>query len=157
MTEFREIADEAGPVDGRVAILVTRWNSFITDSLLKGALGALARHGVEPDRIDVIRLPGAFELPIVAKRTAATGNYRAIIALGCVIRGGTPHFEYVSGECTTGLGQVQREVDLPITFGILTVDNVEQAIERASDDPNNKGEEAALTALEMIRLLDKIS
>lgn len=155
-SEIRDIVEEAGSVDGRLAILVTRWNSFITDNLLKGAINSLQRNGLKNDQIDVVRLPGAFELPMVAKRVAATGNYEAIIALGCVIRGGTPHFEYVSGECTAGLGQVQRDADVPITFGILTVDNVDQAIERSGEGPNNKGEEAALTALEMVRLLQKI-
>lgn len=142
---------------GKIAILTTRWNSFITDNLLVGATKALTRNGVPEDQIEVVRVPGAFELPVTAQQVLATGNYDAIIALGCVIRGGTPHFEYVSGGCMEGLMAVQLDFSLPVGFGVLTVDTTEQAIERSADDANNKGAEAALTVLEMLNLLGEIS
>jgi len=111
---------------------------------------------MDDSQITVVRVPGAYELSIAALKLAESGNYAAIIALGCVIRGGTPHFEYVSTGCNDGLNQVQIKTGVPVTFGVLTVDNVDQAIERSGEDPNNKGEEAALTALEMISVLRKI-
>lgn len=142
---------------GRIAILTTRWNSFVTDNLLAGSAKALIRNGVSEDQIEVVRVPGAFELPLTAQQVLATGNYAAIIALGCVIRGGTPHFEYVSGGCMDGLMRVQLDSGIPIGFGVLTVDTTEQAIERSGNDANNKGAEAALTVLEMLNLLSEIS
>jgi len=145
MTEIKTIEADIGQVEGQVAILVTRWNSFITDNLLEGALRALKRNDIDDSQITIVRVPGAYELSIAA-----------LIALGCVIRGGTPHFEYVSTGCNDGLNQVQLKTGVPVTFGVLTVDNVDQAIERSGEDPNNKGEEAALTALEMISVLRKI-
>ncbi len=141
---------------GRIAILTTRWNSFITDNLLDGAIKALIRNAVPEDQIEVVRVPGAFELPMTAQSVLQSGNYSALIALGCVIRGGTPHFEYVSGGCMDGLMQVQLKADIPVGFGVLTVDTTEQAIERSADDTNNKGAEAALTILEMMNLLREI-
>ena len=157
MSELNNIEAEIGSVDGNIAILVTRWNSFITDNLLAGALRALERNGIAESQISVVRVPGAFELPLTAQKVAQTGDFSAIVALGCVIRGGTPHFEYVSAGATEGLNRVQLDTGVPVTFGVLTVDDVEQAIERSGEDPNNKGEEAALTALEMVRLFDQIS
>ena len=157
MSEYKAIEADIAAVDGNIAILVTRWNSFITDNLLAGAIRSLERNGVDQSQLSVVRVPGAFELPLTAQKIAQTGNYVAIIALGCVIRGGTPHFEYVSAGATEGLNRVQLDTGIPVTFGVLTVDDVEQAIERSGEDPNNKGEEAALTALEMVRLFDKIS
>lgn len=145
------------PDNGKIAILTTRWNSFITDNLLDGATQAMIRNAVPEDRIEVIRLPGAFELPVVAQRALATGKYDGLVALGCVIRGGTPHFEYVSGGCMEGLMAVQLDFSIPIGFGVLTVDTTEQAIERSADDANNKGAEAALTVLEMLNLIGDIS
>lgn len=156
MSEITNIEAEIGQVDGNIAILVTRWNSFITDNLLEGALRSLKRNNIEESQITVVRVPGAYELSITAQELAITGNYDAIIALGCVIRGGTPHFEFVSAGCNDGLNRVALDTGVPVTFGVLTVDNVDQAIERSGEDPNNKGEEAALTALEMISLLEKI-
>lgn len=156
MTEITHIEAEISKVDGNIAVLVTRWNSFITDNLLAGALRALERNNIEESQIAVVRVPGAYELSLAAKKLAKTGNYSAIIALGCVIRGGTPHFEFVSTGCNDGLNQVQLTTGVPVTFGVLTVDNVDQAVERSAEDPNNKGEEAALTALEMIALLRQI-
>src|SRR5690554_988216 len=141
---------------GRYALLVSRWNSFVVDRLKEGAIDTLLRHGIADDQIDIYYTPGSFELPLVAKRIAAKGEYAAIVALGAVIRGGTPHFEYVAGECTKGLAQVSLESGIPIAFGVLTVDTIEQAIERAGTKAGNKGVEAAATALEMVSLLGKI-
>lgn len=156
MTAITTIEGDMTPNNAKFTILVTRWNEFITDSLLKGALESLRRHGISESQLTVIKVPGAFELPLVAKKIADRGEADAIIALGAVIRGGTPHFEYVSGECTKGLGQVSMSAGIPVAFGVLTVDSIEQAIERAGSKAGNKGEEAALTALEMVSLLSKI-
>ncbi|MEL0037175.1 MAG: 6,7-dimethyl-8-ribityllumazine synthase [Gammaproteobacteria bacterium] len=141
--------------DARYAILVTRFNSFITESLLNGATDALKRHGIKESQIKVYYVPGAYELPLVAKKLAQTGECEAIIALGAVIRGGTPHFDYVAGECAKGLGQVSLDAAIPVTFGVLTTDSIEQAIERAGTKAGNKGAEAAMTALEMVNLLSQ--
>ncbi len=138
------------------ALVISRWNSFIVDSLEKGALDALRRHGVNDDQLTIVRVPGAFEMPVTAARLAATHRYSAIIALGAVIRGGTPHFEYVANECVKGLAQVSLTHALPVTFGVLTVDNIEQAIERAGTKAGNKGAEAALSALEMVDLFRQL-
>ena len=139
--------------DGRYGILVTRFNSFITESLLSGAVDALKRHGIKESQITVYYVPGAYELPLLAKKLANSGNFDALIALGAVIRGGTPHFDYVAGECAKGIGQVSLDATLPIAFGVLTTDSIEQAIERAGTKAGNKGAEAAMTALEMVNLL----
>ena len=136
----------------RYGILVARYNSFIVDRLLDGALDALRKHGVQDRDISLVKAPGAYELPLIAKKMADSGSYDAIVALGAVIRGGTPHFEYVAGECIKGLSQVGLNSGLPIAFGVLTVDSIEQAIERAGSKAGNKGEEAALTAIEMLSL-----
>ncbi len=140
----------------RITLLVTRWNSFVTDNLLRAAANALTRNGVEPAHIRVVRVPGAFELPRAARQVVSAGEVDAIVALGCVIRGGTPHFDYVCRGCMDGLMRVQLDAGIPISFGVLTVDNTEQALERSADDPNNKGEEAALTALEMLNLIRRL-
>jgi 6,7-dimethyl-8-ribityllumazine synthase len=142
--------------NGNYAIVVGRWNSFVVEHLLDGALDTLRRHGVTDEQVTVVRAPGAFEIPLVCKKVAAKGGVDAIIALGAVIRGGTPHFEYVSGECTKGIYQVGMDYGLPVAFGVLTVDTIEQAIERSGSKAGNKGEEAALSALEMVSLLGKI-
>ena len=141
---------------GRFALVVGRWNSFVVEHLLEGAVDALRRHGVGEDQLTIVRAPGAFEIPLVCKKVAATGNYDAIIALGAVIRGGTPHFEYVAGECTKGLAQVTMEYGIPCAFGVLTVDSIEQAVERSGTKAGNKGEEAAMSALEMVSLMGKL-
>ena len=141
---------------GKYVLLVSRWNSFVVEHLKEGAIDALVRHGVAKDNIDVVYAPGAFELPLVAQKLAGGGKYDAIVALGAVIRGGTPHFEYVAGECTKGLAQVSMNAGIPVAFGVLTVDSIEQAIERSGTKAGNKGAEAALTALEMVSLLSKI-
>ena len=140
----------------RFAILVTRFNSFITESLLAAAVDTLKRHGVGESQIDIVRVPGAFELPLVASRLADPEKYGALIALGAVIRGGTPHFDYVAGECAKGLGQISMSTGMPIAFGVLTTDNIEQAIERAGTKAGNKGADAAITALEMVNLLNQL-
>ncbi|MBI5041547.1 MAG: 6,7-dimethyl-8-ribityllumazine synthase [Gammaproteobacteria bacterium] len=140
----------------RIALLVARFNSFVVDSLLAGAVDCLKRHGADAQDMTIVRVPGAFEMPLVAKQLAASKKYDAIIALGAVIRGGTPHFEYVAGECTKGLASVGMEFDIPVAFGVLTVDSIEQAIERAGTKAGNKGVEAAMSAIEMIDLLKRL-
>jgi 6,7-dimethyl-8-ribityllumazine synthase len=140
----------------RFAIVLARFNSLIVERLLEGTLDTLRRHGVEEDRITVARVPGAYELPLAAKALAKSERYDAIIALGCVIRGSTPHFDYVAGEAAKGLAQVSLDTDRPIAFGVLTTDSIEQAIERAGTKAGNKGVDAALSAIEMVSLLQKI-
>ena len=139
----------------KVAIVVSRFNGFITDRLLDGALDALRRHGVEEKGITVIRVPGSFEIPLGVRR-AAGQKVDAVIALGALIRGGTPHFDYLSAEVTKGVAQVMLETGIPVSFGVLTTDTVEQAIERAGTKAGNKGAEAAQSALEMVSLLRKM-
>lgn len=156
MSNIKTIEGDFKPGSASYAIVVARFNSFIVDSLLDGAIDALNRHGVTDSAITVIKVPGAFELPLVVKQLADSENYQAIIALGAVIRGGTPHFEYVAGECVKGLSQVSLNSSLPVAFGVLTVDTIEQAIERAGTKAGNKGAEAAMTALEMVSLLSKL-
>ncbi|MGK2889607.1 MAG: 6,7-dimethyl-8-ribityllumazine synthase [Candidatus Malihini olakiniferum] len=142
--------------DARIAIAIARFNHFINDSLLEGAIDALKRIGqVKDENITVVWVPGAYELPITACALAKSG-YDAVVALGTVIRGSTAHFEYVSGECSSGLANVAINSDIPVTFGVLTTESIEQAIERAGTKAGNKGAEAALTALEMINILKNI-
>ncbi len=141
---------------GKYALVVGRWNSFVVEHLLEGAIDTLRRHGVSDDNMTIVRAPGAFEIPLVCQRVAKSGKFDAIVALGAVIRGGTPHFEHVAGECTKGIAQVSLNHDLPIAFGVLTVDSIEQAIERSGTKAGNKGAEAALSALEMVSLLEQL-
>ncbi|MFO1368734.1 MAG: 6,7-dimethyl-8-ribityllumazine synthase [Marinagarivorans sp.] len=141
---------------GRYALLVSRWNSFVVEHLKDGAIDTLQRHGINPSDITVVYAPGAFEFPLAAQKLARSGKFDAIIALGAVIRGSTPHFDYVAGECTKGLAQVSLDAGIPVSFGVLTVDSIEQAIERSGTKAGNKGAEAAATALEMVSLLSKI-
>ena len=140
----------------RFCIAVTRWNGFVVESLEAGAIDTLKRHGARDEDITIVRLPGAFEMPLVLERIARKGEYDAIIALGAVIRGGTPHFEYVAGECVKGMAQVSLSHGVPIAFGVLTVDTIEQAIERAGTKAGNKGGEAAASAIEMVNLLREL-
>jgi 6,7-dimethyl-8-ribityllumazine synthase len=142
--------------DAPYAIVVGRFNSFVTESLLKGALDTLKRHGVAEDNITIIRVPGAYEMPLATQRLAATQKYAAIIAVGAVIRGGTPHFDYIAAECSKGLATVSLKHDIPVAFGVLTVDTIEQAIERAGTKAGNKGADAALTAIEMVSLFRQL-
>lgn len=156
MSNVRIIEGDFSTTGAHYALVVSRFNSFIVDSLQSGAIDALVRHGVPEKNITVIKVPGAFELPLVAKRAAQSGKYAAIIALGAVIRGSTPHFDYVAGECAKGIGQVGMAHDLPVVFGVLTVDTIEQAIERAGTKAGNKGADAALTAIELVSVLRKL-
>ena len=153
MKQIKTIEGDLTPNDGRYAIIVGRWNAFVVESLLEGAVDSLMRHGVSEENITIIRAPGAFEIPLVAQKAALSMQYDAVITLGAVIRGGTPHFEYVAGECVSGLTRTSLETGVPVTFGVLTVDTIEQAIERAGTKAGNKGEEAAMTAFEMVSLL----
>lgn len=140
----------------KIGLVVSRFNEFITTKLLGGAMDTLQRHGVSDADITVAWAPGAFEIPLVAKRMAQSGAYDAVIALGCVIRGATPHFDYVAAESAKGVGHVMLETGVPVLFGILTTDNIEQAVERAGTKAGNKGVDAAMGALEMINLLEQI-
>lgn len=137
---------------GRFAICVSRFNGFITEELLKGALDALTRHGVADEAIDVFRCPGAFDLPPVVRQVARGGRYLGVVCLGAVIRGGTPHFDYVAGEVAKGVGQIALEADCAVTFGVLTCDTIDQAVERAGTKAGNKGADAAVACLEMANL-----
>ena len=137
---------------GRFAICVSRFNGFITEQLLSGALDALVRHGVKEDSIDVYRCPGTFELSSVVSRAAESEKYVGVVALGCVIRGGTPHFEYVAGEVSKGIGRAAIDSECAVTFGVLTTDTVEQAVDRAGVKAGNKGADAAVACIEMVNL-----
>jgi len=139
--------------DLRIGLVATRWNDFIVSNLVSGAKDALVRHGVAEEDIGLALVPGAFEIPLVAKRLAMSGKYDAIVCLGAVIRGATAHFEYVAGEVAKGIASVMLETGVPVTFGVLTTETLEQAIERAGTKAGNKGAEAALAAIEMANLL----
>ena len=156
MSTPRTVEGEVAAGGRKVAIVAARFNDFIVASLLKGATSAWLERGGEAEDLLVARVPGAFELPMAARKLAASGRYDAVIALGCVIRGGTPHFEYVAGECARGLQQAGLESGVPVIFGVLTVDTVEQAIERAAVGAGNKGGEAMEAALEMAALLARL-
>jgi 6,7-dimethyl-8-ribityllumazine synthase len=145
------------PKDARFAIVAARFNEFIVDRLVDGAIDTLRRHGVDDSRIDVVRVPGAFEIPVACKHLAESGKIDAVIAIGCVIRGATLHFELVAGEAAKGCGQVAAASGVPVIFGVLTTDTIEQAIERAGTKAGNKGSEAAACALEMASLLRTLS
>lgn len=153
---YKTISGELTGADQKLGIVLGRFNSFIGDALLSGAIDVLERHGVSTAHISVAYVPGAFEIPLAVQKMAKSGDYDGVIALGAVIRGSTPHFDYVAGECAKGLNSVQLETGLPIGFGVLTVDSIEQAIERAGTKAGNKGAEAAMTVLEMVNLLRKI-
>ncbi|MFO8024991.1 6,7-dimethyl-8-ribityllumazine synthase [Thiohalophilus sp.] len=140
----------------RFGLAVARFNSFVVESLLNGAVDTITRHGGSESDIEIVRVPGAYELPLVVQRMAQGKNYDAIIALGAVIRGGTPHFDYVAGECVKGISSVMLQHDVPVAFGVLTVDTIEQAIERAGTKAGNKGAEAAMSAIEMVNLLKNL-
>ncbi|MDL2272522.1 6,7-dimethyl-8-ribityllumazine synthase [Desulfovibrio sp. OttesenSCG-928-I05] len=140
----------------RIAILAARFNDFIVDRLISGAVDYLSRHGGERDNLTIIRVPGAFEMPVVCARLAKSGKYDGILALGAVIRGSTPHFDYVASEATKGFAHVMLESGVPVGFGLLTTDNIEQAVERAGTKAGNKGVDAAAALLETIRVLEQI-
>ena len=136
----------------RVAIVVSRFNDFVTERLLEGAQAALAEAGLTEGNVDVLRVPGAFEIPMAAQRIAEVGNVAAVVCLGCLIRGATPHFEYIAGACANGITAAAASTGVPMAFGVLTTNSVEEALERAAPGPSNKGREAADAALEMARL-----
>jgi len=138
------------------AIIVSRFNDFICSKLVEGAMDALRRHGVNEEKVALVKVPGAFEIPVTAKRLAAEGKYDAVICLGAVIRGATPHFDYVASEVAKGIALVSLESNIPVTFGVLTTENLEQAIERAGSKVGNKGWDAALAAMEMVNLFKEM-
>ena len=156
MTDIKSLDGDLVVRGARFGIVLARFNSFIGERLLDGALDALVRHGAERSHIEVARVPGAFEMPLALKHLAATKKYDGLIALGCVIRGETPHFEYVAGEATRGITQVGQQFDVPVGFGLLTVDTIDQAIARAGAKAGNKGADAALAVIEMVNLLKKL-
>lgn len=156
MTDIRTLEGDFTQCSGQYALVVGRFNGFVVDSLVEGALDTLRRHGIAESDITIIRVPGAYEMPLAVKKVASTSHYDAVIALGAVIRGGTPHFDYVAGEASSGLGAVSLETDVPVAFGVLTVDSIEQAIERSGTKAGNKGGDAAMTALEMVSLFRKL-
>ena len=141
----------------KFGIVIARFNSFIAERLLEGALDTLARSGVNVEEVEVARVPGAFEIPLVAQKMARSGRYDALICLGAVIRGATPHFDFVANEAAKGIAQASMESGIPIIFGVLTTDTIEQAIERAGSKAGNKGSECAVTAIEMVNLLPQLS
>ncbi|MBI5634522.1 MAG: 6,7-dimethyl-8-ribityllumazine synthase [Nitrospirae bacterium] len=140
----------------KFAIIVSRFNDFITGKLLDGAVDALLRHGAKDEDIDVVKVPGAFEIPLAAKKVAEKGSYHAVICLGTVIRGATPHFDYVAAEVSKGVASVSLDTGVPIAFGVLTTDTIEQAVERAGTKSGNKGFDAAVTAIEMAQVFKKL-
>jgi 6,7-dimethyl-8-ribityllumazine synthase len=140
----------------KFGIVVSRFNEFITSKLLDGAVDALLRHGAKEEDIDVVRVPGSFEIPLIAKKLALKGTYNAIICLGAIIRGSTPHFEYIAAEVSKGIATTSMETGVPVAFGIITSDTIEQAIERSGTKSGNKGWDAAMTAIEMAQLIKKL-
>jgi 6,7-dimethyl-8-ribityllumazine synthase len=155
MTEMISAKLDAGP--HRFALVVARWNEFITSRLLGGAIDALVRHGAARENLTQVWVPGSWEIPLAAQRLAGSGRYQAVICLGCVIRGQTPHFEYVAAEVAKGIAQVTLATGVPVTFGIITADSLEQAIDRAGTKAGNKGADAALAAVEMANLLPQLA
>ena len=153
----RTLEGDLLPPPGRYAIVAARFNELVVDRLTAGALDALSRHGVTDDRIDVVRVPGAFEIPLVARKLGNGGHYAAVVCLGCVIRGDTDHYDHVAGAATSGIASAAAEANVPIIFGVLTCDTLEQALHRAGAKAGNKGYEAAVTAIEMVNLLAKLS
>ncbi len=142
--------------DLRFGIVTTRFNEFVVEPLLRGALDALKRHGATEKQIEIVRVPGAFDMPVVVRKLALSHRYEALVALGAVIRGQTPHFDYVAGECASGLARIAVESGVPIGFGVLTTETMEQAVDRAGGKAGNKGADAALAALEMANLLRRL-
>ncbi|HZW60453.1 MAG TPA: 6,7-dimethyl-8-ribityllumazine synthase [Woeseiaceae bacterium] len=157
MDKIRTLEGELSARDVRFTIVASRFNDFIVESLIKASLSCLRRHGADDADVEIVRVPGAFEMPLAVDRIAASRRADGIVALGAVIRGGTPHFEYVAGECVSGIAAASRAHGVPVGFGVLTVDTIEQAIERAGTKAGNKGEEATLAVIEMVSLLRKLS
>lgn len=155
MSEIKMIEGDFQTGKGRYVIVVGRFNSFVVDSLLTGALDTLKRHGVAESQITVVKVPGAYEMPLAVKKVLGSMPCDAVIALGAVIRGGTPHFDYVANECTKGIAQASLDFGKPVSFGVLTTDTIEQAVERSGTKAGNKGAEAAMAAIEMVSLFQK--
>jgi 6,7-dimethyl-8-ribityllumazine synthase len=153
---MRTVEGKLDATGQRFGVVVTRWNSFITERLLEGALDALRRHGASDDAVTIVRVPGAFEVPLVVQQLCRSGKVDAVVALGCVIRGSTPHFDYVASEVSKGVAQASMSSGVPVGFGVLTTDTIEQAVERAGTKAGNKGFEAATTAIEMVNLLSAL-
>ncbi|CAK7052861.1 MAG: 6,7-dimethyl-8-ribityllumazine synthase [Desulfovibrio sp.] len=156
MSTVKTIAGQLDAKGLKVAVVATRFNDFIVDRLVGGALDYLERHGLDMANVTVVRIPGAFEMPLVCQKLAASGKYDGILALGAVIRGGTPHFDYVCAEASKGIAQAMMQHSMPVGFGLLTCDNIEQAIERAGSKAGNKGVEAAAAMLETIRVMEQL-
>jgi 6,7-dimethyl-8-ribityllumazine synthase len=156
MDNIRTVNGDLVARDLRFAIVASRFNEMIVDSLVRGAVDALLRHGASEKQVELVRVPGAFDLPFVVKRVAASKRYDAVVALGAVIRGATPHFDHVAGQCAAGLARVAEETGVPVSFGVLTTETIEQAIERAGTKAGNKGADAALAALELANLLRRL-
>ena len=153
MSEIRVIEGDVLARDLRFAIVAARFNEFIVEQLVRGAIEALRRHGAKEQQITLVRVPGAFDMPLAVRQLARSGKYDAVIALGAVIKGATAHFDYVAGECASGLARAANDTDVPVAFGVLTTDTIEQAIERAGTKAGNKGADAAVCALEMANLM----
>ncbi len=156
MDKIKTVEGDLVVRDARFAIVASRFNEFIVESLMKGAVHCLRQHGANDADIEIIRVPGSYEMPVAVGKLAASRRFHGIIALGAVIRGGTPHFDYVAGECVKGLAMAAQQHGVPVGFGVLTVDTIEQAIERAGTKAGNKGEEAAMAVIEMVNLLRRI-
>jgi 6,7-dimethyl-8-ribityllumazine synthase len=156
MTDVRLVEGDFAAADGRFTLIASRFNAFVVDALVEGALDALRRHGVAESAVTLVKVPGAWELPLAARKVAEAGSADAVIVLGAVIRGGTPHFDYVAGQAAGGLAAVQAETGVPVSFGLLTTDTIEQAIERSGTKAGNKGADAAMTALEMVSLCRRL-
>ena len=154
--QFKVTEGDLSVRDLRFALVVSRFNDFVVEPLVRGAVDALKRHGAAEKQIEIVRVPGAFDIPVVARKLAQSRRYEALVALGAVIRGQTPHFDYVAGECASGLARIALESGVPIGFGVLTTDTVEQAVDRAGGKAGNKGADAALAALEMANLLRRL-
>jgi 6,7-dimethyl-8-ribityllumazine synthase len=150
------IEGDFSPPAGRFALVAARFNAFVVDQLVAGAVDALHRHGVADDRIDLVRVPGSYEIPLVAQKLGKSGRYAAVVCLGCVIRGDTDHYDHVAGAAASGIAQAALNCGVPVVFGVLTCDTLEQAINRAGAKAGNKGFEAAVTAVEMVNLLGKL-
>jgi 6,7-dimethyl-8-ribityllumazine synthase len=157
MDNIRTLHGDLIARDLRIAIVAARFNDAIVENLVRGAVDALLRHGASEKQIEIIRVPGAYDLPFVARRVALAKRADAIVALGCVIRGATPHFDYVAGQCASGLARAADDTGVPIAFGVLTTENIEQAVERAGTKAGNKGADAAMVALEVANLLRRIA
>jgi 6,7-dimethyl-8-ribityllumazine synthase len=156
MENIRTIQGDLVARDLRFAIVAARFNDLIVDSLIRGAVDALVRHGASEKQVEIIRVPGAFDLPFVVKRVAASKRYDAVVALGAVIRGATPHFDHVAGQCAAGIARASDESGVPVAFGVLTTETIEQAFERAGTKAGNKGADAAVAALELANLLRRL-